>query len=158
MAKLEELLPQGVTFLTDTLGAERAMVVYEGLGTVHGFPSDNVWTTAELSHTVFQTLVEEMEPLVMFDAIEDPRYKNQTSALLSALRSILFVPVQNPVGRPAGFLYADNRQRSGAFEHTHLQTVSTFVEETFRPLLWEAAPDAAGPALDWDHLMRTRWV
>lgn len=158
MAELKDVIPEVIPFLTDTLRAERAMVVYEGMGITHGLPQDNVWQTAELSHTVFQTLLEEREPIVMFDAIGDPRYGNQTSALLSGLRSILFLPLYNPVGRMAGFVYADNRTKTGAFEQTHLQMVSTYVEDNYRPALWNVAPDAGSSEIDWDKLQRVQWL
>lgn len=157
MADLKDTIPQAISFLTDTLKAERAMVVYEGMGVTHGLPRENVWQTAELSHTVFQTLLEEKEPIVMFDAIGDPRYGNQTSALLSGLRSILFFPLQSPMGRMSGFVYADNRTKTGAFEQSHLQMVATYVDETYRPALWNVAPDA-NSELDWDKLQRVQWL
>ena len=100
------VLAQGLGFLTERLGAERAIVHYAGFGVTHGFEAATLWTTGELSHTLIQSLLDEAEPMIFYDAVKHNKFKHQTSAVLSSLRSVLFVPLVSRQAKLAGFLYA----------------------------------------------------
>jgi hypothetical protein len=152
------ILSQAILFATDSIGAERALIVYEGWGLVTGLDAPTLWVTGEISTSLLQSLIEEGEPMVMIDASMDERTRDQTSAILSALRSALFVPLRNPEGGLSGFFYADHRGRAGALDREQLTRAERFVTETLGPQLHAAFPEDCGAPLDWDALTETRWL
>lgn len=135
------------------------MVVYEGQGAARGLDARTVWTLGEISHTIMRTLLEEKEPMIMMDAIEDPRFQNQTSAILSALRSIMFIPLRNAAGHVSGFLYADNRTQAGAFDNDHLEQTKNFVHNELAPMLVELNAGQRSSDLSFEELTgSTNWL
>lgn len=158
MEKLRSALQQGAHFAVTTLGAERALVVYEGYGVAHGIEAGPaMWLLGEISTSVLASLLEEREPMVLVDASHDERTRDQTSVVLSSLRSVLFVPLPNKAGRMGGFFYADNRQKAGVFTDQHLDTALRFLEQNLCPLLLEARP-AESPDLTYDAMTATEWL
>ncbi|MCA9794052.1 MAG: GAF domain-containing protein [Candidatus Eremiobacteraeota bacterium] len=148
------VLAQGLGFLTERLGAERAIVHYAGFGVTHGFEAATLWTTGELSHTLIQSLLDEAEPMIFYDAVKHNKFKHQTSAVLSSLRSVLFVPLVSRQAKLAGFLYADNREKSGAFNDEHLQAAIAFAHNQLTPRLHQAFEADFG----WDQVLATEWL
>ncbi len=138
--------------------AERSLIVYEGYGLTRGLETEGIWATAAISHTVLKTMLEEKEALVMMDALADPRYKEQTSAIISSLRSVLYVPLTNPAGQPSGMCYMDNLSKTGVFGVKELDRAKTFVADSFSPMLAELAPTANSPELTWEGLTSTKWL
>lgn len=140
--------------MTERLGAERAIVHYAGFGVTHGFEAATLWTTGELSHTLIQSLLDEAEPMIFYDAVKHNKFKHQTSAVLSSLRSVLFVPLVSRQAKLAGFLYADNREKSGAFNDEHLQAAIAFAHNQLTPRLHQAFEADFG----WDQVLATEWL
>jgi len=158
MEKLRSALEQGAQFAVTTLGAQRALVVYEGFGLAHGLEAGPaMWLTGDISTSVLASLLEEREPMVLIDASDDERTRDQTSVVLSSLRSVLFVPLPNKAGRMGGFLYCDNTQKAGVFTDEHLDTALKFLGSTLCPLLLEARP-AESPDLTYDVMTATEWL
>ncbi len=145
-------------FARSTIKAERALAVYEGKGVAYGFNPDSLWNVGEVSHTLLKTLLAEKQPLVMMDALEDDRLRQQMSAILMAARSILFLPLANPAGHFAGFLYLDCSTEKGTFRPADLAQARAFVDRQFLPQLHQAAPEAASPPLDWARLLNLQWL
>lgn len=155
--KLRSALQQGALFAVNTLGAERALVVYEGHGLAHGLEAGPaMWLTGEISTSVLASLLEEREPMVLVDAANDDRTRDQTSVVLSSLRSVLFVPLPNSAGRMGGFFYADNRQKAGVFTDQHLDKALQWLQTSLCPQLLEAHP-AQSPDLTYEALTQTHW-
>ena len=153
-------LRKALQFATESLSAERAMVVYQGCGSLQGLDAPTLWLSGEISTGLFQMLLEEGEPMVMVDAAEDERTRDQTSAILSALRSVLFVPLRNAGGTLVGLFYCDHRRRAGAFDNQQLGVAKQFVDETLLPELHEACRGLEGEegTLDWEALTETAWL
>lgn len=154
---LKAVMARALDFARIDLGAERGLLVYEGFGLANGFNTASMWIAGDLSHTLLRSLLENREPLVLHDAIQDYRFKNQTSAILSGLRSILYVPVDNPGGLSGGMLYADSQKRAGLFNQQHLTNARLYVEGTLTPDLHRVLP-LTGAALDFEKLKTTHWL
>jgi hypothetical protein len=155
---LHPIFSQAVLFATGQLQAERVLIVYEGMGLVCGLEASTLWLSGEISTSLLQALIEEGEPQVLVDAVEDVRTRDQTSAILSALRSALYIPLKNPTMSWAGLLYIDHRGRAGVFAQEQLMKAQRFVDETLTPQLHEAFPNACGDHLDWDSLVHTEFI
>ena len=152
------IFDEALRYCEKTLAAERAMIVYHGFGAVRGLDAPTLWLAGAISTTLMQTLLEEKEPMVMIDATEDSRTRDQTSAILSSLRSVLFFPLKDLEGRVVGLLYADHRHRAGAFDSQRLATVTRYVDDILSPQLLGAWGQGHGEDLDWDGLLATRWL
>lgn len=154
---MQEIFKQALEFLTGTLKAERGIVVYKGQGMVHSINPELVWVAGEISTGLLQELLLEGDPMVMIDAVQDERTRDQTSAILSALRSVLFVPIRDHTGAMMGLLYADHRNRAGAFTNEQLKEALKFVEDVLSPQLLGAASGPGRP-LDWEQLTETKFL
>ena len=155
---LRPILQQGVLFAIGTLAAERALVVYDGVGVAQGLDTATMWLAGEISTSLLETLLDEGDPMVMIDAAEDERTRDQTSAILSALRSVIYVPLRDAQGKVAGLLYADHRRRAGAFDNEQLTIAKTYVEQTLRPQLFRVCPVGVKRDLNFQSLTETAWV
>lgn len=156
-----ELMEGGLQFLTDELKAERALVLYEGLGCASGIDPATIWTFGEVSQELLGNVLRDGEPIVLMDAMKDPKYGDRNSVIISHLRSILCVPLRSPVGnRVVGLLYADNRVRIGAFNKDHLSKARIFGGELqMRLAAVEAGRSGSEkPDLDIERLLEIEWL
>ena len=97
--------------------------------------------------------------LVLLDALEDPRFGQRNSVILSNLRSILCVPLRSPrSNRVFGLLYGDNRQRSGAFGQEHLDHAKAFGAELEERLDDLASREPQAPEVDLSGLLEFQWL
>lgn len=151
----------GLEFLTQELKAERALVLYEGLGRASGIDPETIWTFGEVSRELLGNVLREGEPICLMDALQDPKYGDRNSVIISRLRSILCVPLRSPAtNRVFGLLYADNRIRSGAFHKDHLAKARLFGAELQMRL---ASTGSAGSVdrsaeLDIERLLEIEWL
>jgi signal transduction histidine kinase len=76
----------------------------------------------QISHTIFQKVIDKREPLVIQDAIVDPDYQDSDSIAALKLRSVMCVPLISNHG-VLGAIYVENRSEK-----------SVFVEEDLPPL------------------------
>ncbi len=79
----------------------------------------------EISRTVIQTVLNSQQGLVTTDAQTDPRFSNQESVTLYALRSILSAPLRAR-GSVIGVIYVDNRAIRAQFTQDDLQLLTAF--------------------------------
>lgn len=157
-----ELMETGLHFLTEDLKAERALVLYEGLGCASGIDPATIWTFGEVSQEVLGNVLREGEPIVLMDAMKDPKYGDRNSVIISHLRSILCVPLRSPgTNRVFGLLYADNRVRIGAFNKDHLARARMFGTEMQARLASMEARDSGESGstdLDIERLLEIEWL
>ncbi len=78
-----------------------------------------------ISRTVIDRVVEEGQPIVTTNAIEDPRFGGQDSIIAYNLRSILCVPL-TVKDELIGVIYADNRIRTGLFSNAERDLLAAF--------------------------------
>jgi len=82
----------------------------------------------EISRTVIDRVVEDAQPIVTTNAIEDPRFGGQDSIVAYNLRSILCVPLKVKE-ELTGVIYADNRIRTGLFTNSERDLLSAFANQ-----------------------------
>jgi len=82
----------------------------------------------EISRTVIDRVVEDVQPIVTTNAIEDPRFGGQDSIVAYNLRSILCVPLKVKE-ELTGVIYADNRIRTGLFTNSERDLLSAFANQ-----------------------------
>ena len=102
-----------------------------------------------LSRGLIDACAREGRSVLVRDALEDPRYLDRKSVLLTRLRSALVVPIPGLRGRVLGVIYLDSRGQVGQFDAVDQQLLEAFAELVAGPLegskrLSESA--AAGPA------------
>lgn len=154
-----ELMEQALEFLTQELKAERALVLYEGLGAARGIDPETIWTFGEVSQELLRSVLQDGEPIVLIDAMSDAKYGSRNSVILSNLRSILCVPLRSPGSNHVnGLLYADNRLRSGAFHKDHLAQVRLYGGELQIRLAGAGDTPTATPDLDIQRLLEIEWL
>jgi GAF domain-containing protein len=76
----------------------------------------------EMSHSILQVVVEQGEPLVLGNAMMDPRFAQAKSVMSQNLRSVMCVPLITQE-RTIGAIYVENRSVEGLFmpeNGTHL--------------------------------------
>ena len=68
----------------------------------------------QISHTILQKVIEKQEPLVIQDAIVDPKFKHSESIAALKLRSVMCVPLISNRG-VLGAIYVENRSEKSVF-------------------------------------------
>ncbi len=81
-----------------------------------------------ISGTIIDRVVENSQPIVTTNAIEDPRFGGQDSIVAYNLRSILCVPLKVKE-ELTGVIYADNRIRTGLFTNSERDLLSAFANQ-----------------------------
>ncbi len=83
---------------------------------------------AEISRTLVESVLDNRQPVISHNAMEDPRFSARQSVQLSHLRSVLCVPLMVQ-SRLLGIIYLDNRVKSGLFTDRHLAMLSAFANQ-----------------------------
>ncbi len=155
---IARLFQDALRQLQTTLRPERALILFDpdGVGALEPTESFGVvgpWRTSGVSLTLIDRVVREGMPLLSGDLREDPEFAESSSALITGIRSVLCVPLQDKDRRVRGVLYADDCRRAVAFSSTDLMTVCSQARD-LEHRLWQlvkpVAPDlvsAAQPAL-----------
>jgi signal transduction histidine kinase len=122
--ELEEVLDRVVEAVIELTAAERCYLLLLDadsqqleMGAAHGQDGES---QPAYSRTVIRTAVEQGTGLLTTDAQVDPRFADQESVVIHALRSILCTPLRWR-GQMIGVLYADNPVQSGVFKETDLE-------------------------------------
>jgi len=82
----------------------------------------------KISQSIAQRVIEEGEPILTVDAMEDERYREHLSVHSLRLRSVLCLPLRMR-GEVLGAVYLDNRFRAGAFGEGELGFMEAFVDQ-----------------------------
>ncbi len=125
-----------VTSIAECLNAERAFLMFKNAITgemkvygTYNISPELVTTTADISQTIIQMVIEDNKPVLSVDAMKDPRFQDRTSVVLSGLRSILCVPILLK-GRMTGLIYFDNRVVNAAFKTAHQDVLVEALDTT----------------------------
>jgi len=78
-----------------------------------------------LSRTIVNEIITQKHAILICDPEEDPRFAEQKSIIMSALKSALAVPLFDE-GRVLGILYADTTSPHHRYEDEHLRVMATF--------------------------------
>ena len=82
----------------------------------------------EVSRTLIDRVIEEVEAVLTTNASEDPRFGAQESVVAYNLRSVLAVPLKVK-GNLTGVIYADNKVRAGLFTEGDRTLLSGFANQ-----------------------------
>ncbi|NOR83862.1 MAG: GAF domain-containing protein [Ardenticatenales bacterium] len=133
---LTQVLNQVMDAIIQLTGAERGFLMLVGRDTPEldlraGRNVDRVTIDGdemEVSRTVISRVVEKGQPVLTYNAQEDPRFSQQMSVVGYALRSVMCAPLWAR-GKILGAVYVDNRVRSGVFSESQLSTLATFANQ-----------------------------
>lgn len=82
----------------------------------------------QISKSVLKYVVENSQPLVLRDAMSDPRFSGANSVALLKLRSVMCVPLISH-GDTVGAIYVENRSVSGRFNDDDLPPLILFANQ-----------------------------
>ena len=85
-------------------------------------------TKFKISHSIASRVIEEGEPVLTIDAMEDSRYRDQLSVHDLKLRSVICLPMRM-MGKVLGAIYLDNRFQAGAFDVDALAFMENFADQ-----------------------------
>jgi GAF domain-containing protein len=129
MASPNKLCSQFLIQLMSALEAERGFIMLfdSSLGEMETYATfnidpDSLLVTEPFSLTVLEKVLSSGRSIIVYDALDDSRFAEQTSVVLSGLRSIICVPILMGDGL-LGTIYADNRTKKNAFKEEHSQFV-----------------------------------
>jgi GAF domain-containing protein len=153
-----EAMEAALDFLSQDLKAERGLVLFEGRGAARGLDPETIWTFGQVSQELLRNVLREGQPVLLHDAIRDPRYGDRNSVILSGLRSILCVPLKARDGRVCGLLYCDNNVRAGAFGPGHLEKAIAFGRRLEATLFSLPEAPRVQEGDDFEHLFECQWL
>lgn len=130
---LDEVLTKVMDAVIGLTGAERGFLVLQEAETgawrlraARNYSQETLHPKdMEVSRTVINSVIEKGKGLVTTDAQNDPRFAQQNSVVIYALRSILCAPLLLR-GKPIGAIYVDNRAQVGLFTPDDLELLSAF--------------------------------
>jgi len=133
---LTQVLNQVMDAIIQLTGAERGFLMLVGRDTSEldlqaGRNVDRMTIDGgemEVSRTVISRVVKTGQPVLTYNAQEDPRFAQQMSVVGYALRSIMCAPLRVR-GKILGAVYVDNRVRGGVFSESQLGTLATFANQ-----------------------------
>jgi len=125
-----------ISSIAESLQAERGFIMLKRPMTeelkvygAYNIKPELVSTTADISQTVINKVIEEKKPVLTIDAMKDPRFQDTTSVVISGIHSILCVPVTiKSITR--GLVYLDNRLQRSTFETAHQNLLVSFLGST----------------------------
>ncbi|KKM08659.1 hypothetical protein SY88_22790 [Clostridiales bacterium PH28_bin88] len=128
---LDELLEKIVDSAMELLGAERGvLLLYPEVGdrkleirVVRNVPREEIeGKESILSRSIISKVEKEKTPLIISDAMSDKQFKNNSSVILSAVRSVVCTPIMAK-GELLGVIYLDNSLLSGLFSGENLNVL-----------------------------------
>ena len=79
----------------------------------------------KLSKTIIDDILTQKQAILIADPLNDPRYKEQASIIISEMKSAMAVPIFDE-GEVHGILYADTSSPLHVYTDTHLRLMATF--------------------------------
>ncbi len=74
----------------------------------------------QVSHTILEDVIQQKSPLVVYDALSDPEFRDSDSVMDLQLRSVICVPLLSK-GDVLGVLYVENRSKGNVFTEEDIQ-------------------------------------
>lgn len=112
--------------IIDALRAERGFIsLYDSnegklnVFAIHNLNEVELFIGEAISQSIINMAYRYGKPVIVFNALEDPRFSDIASVVLSELRSVFCVSVINVKGI-VGLIYFDNRLEVSAYEQDHL--------------------------------------
>lgn len=153
---LEPLLRNAMSMAIDLVGAERGYLVSLRDDSSLNFKicldqngNDIESPEEQISHTVLQKVITDRSPLVLQDAIVDPKYKDSDSIAALKLRSVMCVPLISKQD-VLGAIYVENRSEKSVFVDANLPPLEFLASQA------TVAIENAILNDDLEHLVATR--
>lgn len=123
----DEILDACLNIIVQQVESERGFIMlydsnFEELNVfaANNIDPDTLSTTAEVSQTIINSVFKDEKAIISTNALDDPRFSDRSSVVISGLRSVLCVPISIESGL-IGLIYMDNRLRIGAYRQKHLE-------------------------------------
>jgi hypothetical protein len=154
-SKLQKALSETLAYVTKETEADRAIVAYEGFAQAVGFDlsSQKLLEEGPLSQKMLKSFLQKREAVLIKDTLADPDFESRTSAVLSSLGSVLFVPIENENKFCRGFLYLDQTGRSTFLSSGFLDRMERYVRTVLEPKLHSPREH-----LTWNHALNLNWL
>lgn len=127
----EVMLERSLGMISKVISAERFAVlsVTENRDEVYTaatlLPGGKDPGTFRLSRTIVDEIITNKNAVLICDPLEDPRFAEKKSIIMSELKSAIAVPLFDE-GKVLGILYADTTSPSHRYEDDHLRVLATF--------------------------------
>ena len=122
-----EVYQAGLNLVLERLKPERALIFYGydekdqlSAQVGHNLDPRTVLDMGDVSLGILQDAMEAGEAKMLVDAMQDPRFGERTSAVLSGIRSVLSCPIRGDSGDIEGLIYLDSRIQVAAFKQADL--------------------------------------
>ena len=134
--EIEPLLEKVLEIAMETLAAERGFILLKSSATPQGFEvkSSRNFTEKQIkditgiSTSVVHDVLRKQEPVLLFEAQEDPTYGTAESILLQRIQSIACVPLSIK-NRPIGVIYLDSLSQRSRFTRESLPFLTAFAHQ-----------------------------
>jgi len=132
---LHEVLERAMDMVIDFVKAERGFIMLRDkesgaleVKAARGIEPEAITGGQEISQTIITQAADEGKPVLSLNAMQDPRFADRKSVMVSGLRSVMCVPlaVQD---RIIGVVYVDNRMKTGLFNQKQLEMLSAFANQ-----------------------------
>jgi K+-sensing histidine kinase KdpD len=127
---LEQVLQYAMDQVVSLLNAERGFIMLVEAGglvlkVTKNFDPEEIRKGKGFSQGVIDEAFKEGNPILTMDAMDDTRFSQRDSVVVSGLRSVLCVPITSK-DKILGVIHLDNRWKSGVFTQRDLETLITF--------------------------------
>ncbi len=130
------LLGEVLEIAMQTLEAERGFILLTSDAHPDGFEVKSSTNFSErqigelvrISTSVVQEVLREGEPVLVYEALEDERYRETESIVLEQIQSIACVPLRIKT-RQIGAIYLDSLTKRGRFTGDHLPFLQAFANQ-----------------------------
>ncbi len=129
----EQQLQEFLKGAVELVGGQRGLVMAPIAGSqdmevkaAYGLDPATVWTSGSISQTILRRVAEEKQGLLTHNAMQDPRFSETTSVVLTGLRSVICVPIMPSPDAVWAVLYVDNTVQAGAFKKPNLEQLKEY--------------------------------
>lgn len=134
--EIEPLLKTILEIAMETLAAERGFVLFKSGATPRGFEietsknmtGNQISDVAQLSSSVINSVLAKGEPILLFEAQKDPRYRETESIIIQQIQSIACVPLSIK-NRQIGAIYLDSLKQRSRFTDESLPFLTAFANQ-----------------------------
>lgn len=131
---LAELVEKILRLVIDAVPAERGALLLRrdrGRGELevratHGYGDQS---EVKISETVIRVALEERHAVLTLDAQSDERFEEAQSIMMQGIRSVVCVPMNDPLGEVIGLIYLDHRFNSEVFSESTLRLVGLIAHQ-----------------------------
>ncbi len=134
--EIHPLLEKVLEIAMETLAAERGFVLLKSSAVPQGFEikssrnfsPNQIEDITHISTSVVHEVLQSGEPILLYEAQKDPKYRDTESIVIQKIQSIACVPL-NIKNRQIGAIYLDSLTRRGRFTQESLPFLGAFANQ-----------------------------